>query len=122
VTKWRITDQFRKRQKEIDHSGTSFRAPDETATIDRVAAPGGELEAIWDNEWEQNLVEAATERVKKKIDPKQYQLFDLYVVRKWSVLKITRTLKVNPGLIYLAKHRVNRLVRKEITYLRTKIA
>jgi RNA polymerase sigma factor (sigma-70 family) len=123
LTKWRISDQFRKRQRGIEHQRRDSHTSDETATVERVPGPDGpELEAVWDEEWEQNLVGAAIERVKKKVDPKQYQLFDLYVVKKWTVLKVAQTLGVNPGRIYLTKHRINRLIKKEIDYLRTKMA
>jgi RNA polymerase sigma factor (sigma-70 family) len=123
LTKWRITDQLRKRQPAIEHQRYNPGASDETATIDRLPGPDGrELEAVWEEEWERNLIEAAIERVKKKVDPKQYQLFDLYVLRKWTGSKVALTLKVNPGLVYLTKHRINRLLKKEVAYLRTKMA
>ena len=123
LTKWRISDQFRKRQRGVDHQGHAGRTPDETATVERVPGPGGpELEAVWDEEWERNLVGAAIERVKKKVDPKQYQLFDLYVLKRWTVMKVAQTLGVNPGRVYLTKHRINQLIKKEINYLRSKIA
>src|ERR1039458_1609033 len=118
LTKWRISDQFRKRQRGVEHQRHDFPASDETATIERVPDPDGpQLEAIWDEEWERNLVEAAMERVKKKVDPKQYQLFDLYVIKKWTVSKVARTLSVNPGLVYLTKHKINQLIKKEIVHL-----
>jgi RNA polymerase sigma factor (sigma-70 family) len=123
LTKWRISDQYRKRQRGVEHQRRDSAASDETATIERVPGPDGpELEALWDEEWERNLVGAALERVKRKVDSKQYQLFDLYVLKKWTVLKVAQTLSVNPGRVYLAKHRVNQLIRKEIDYLRTKMA
>ncbi len=120
LTKWRITDQVRKRQRGIEHQKRDSSASDETATVDRLPDPAA-LEAVWDEEWERNLVEAAIERVKKKVDPKQYQLFDLYVVKKWKVSKVALTMRVNPGLVYLAKHRIQRLLKKEIDCLRTKM-
>jgi len=123
LTKWRITDQFRKRQKGIAHQRCDSPLSDETATVERLPGPNEqELEAVWDTEWERNLIEAAIERVKKKVDPKQYQLFDLYVLRKWTVSKVAQTLKVNSGQVYLTKHRINLLLKREIEYLRTKIA
>src|SRR2546426_11700823 len=49
--------------------------------------------------------------------PEHYQLFDLYVVQKWPVRKITATLGVNAGQVYLAKHRISSLLKKEIARL-----
>jgi RNA polymerase sigma factor (sigma-70 family) len=123
LTRWRISDQFRKRQRGLEHQAGNSRRPDETATVERVPNPDGpELEALWDEEWERNLVGAAIESVKRKVDPKQYQLFDLYVLKKWTVSKVAQTLSVNPGRVYLTKHRINRLIKKEIDYLRAKMA
>jgi RNA polymerase sigma-70 factor (ECF subfamily) len=123
LTKWRIADQLRKRQPRIERQRCDSPTADETATVERLPNPDGpELEAVWDEEWERNLIESAIERVKKKVDPRQYQLFDLYVLREWTVSKVARTLSVNPGLVYLAKHRINHLLKKEIAYLRTKMA
>jgi RNA polymerase sigma factor (sigma-70 family) len=122
-TKWRIIDQLRRRQRELEHRKAPSSATDETATVERVADPAGlELDAMWDEEWERNLIGAAIERVKKKVDPRQYQIFDLYVFKGWTVSKVAATLRVNPGRVYLTKHRIGPLIKKELAYLRTKMA
>ena len=66
ITRWRIADQFRKREpgnRKFPRS-TDDRA---TATIERVAdSQGVDLDALWEKEWQENLLEAAMTRVKKK--------------------------------------------------------
>src|ERR1700758_3061882 len=79
ITRWRIVDQFRKRQP-----GDAKRPREMndrlTATIERVADSGvANLDDVWESEWKQNLFEAAIARAKKKVDPKQFQIFDCYV-------------------------------------------
>ena len=59
-------------------------------------------------------------RVKNAVHPKQYQIFDLYVLQQQSVWDVSRALKVNPGQVYLAKHRVGGLIKKEIERLKEK--
>lgn len=121
LTGWRIMDQFRRRQRAIEILDERSDASTGTSEIDRMADPCGiALESNWDEEWEANLVEVATERVKRKVDSKHYQIFDLYVLKKWPVLKVARTLKVNPGKVYLTKHRIGNLVKREIHSLRFK--
>lgn len=121
LTSWRIVDQIRKRQRGIENLEQNSDASTATSGMGRLADPAGlKLESLWDEEWEANLIEAAIERVKRKVDSKQYQIFDLYVVKKWSVLKVTRILGVNPGKVYLAKHRIGNLVKKEIDHIRAK--
>jgi len=79
-----------------------------------------ELETAWDREWETNLMEAAIEKVKKKVRAEDYQVFDLYVFKEWPVSRVARTLHINPGKVYLIKHRVGNLIKKEVNRLREK--
>ncbi|MDB6067237.1 MAG: polymerase, sigma-24 subunit, subfamily [Pedosphaera sp.] len=121
LTSWRIADQARKRQKGIEEQPRDSDTSTKTEHLERLADPVGiGLEATWDEEWEKNLMAAAVDRVKKKVDPKQYQIFDLYVLKQWPVTKVARTLKVNPGRVYLIKHRIGNLIKKEVAYLRSK--
>ena len=118
----RIADQFRKRRP--DHSPQQRHPEDtsRTATIDCVPDPAGiVLDAVWDEEWRKNLVDAALERIKEKINPKHYQIFYLSVLKQMSVLEVARSLRVNAGQVYLVKHRVSALVKKEVKRLETKI-
>ena len=65
-----------------------------------------------------SLLEAAMEKVKHQVNPKQFQMFDLYVVKKWPVLKVAQTLGVNVGQVYLAKHRISAFLCSEIKKLK----
>lgn len=117
ITRWRIADQFRKRPPGQNQrkSSSDSRA---TATIERVAdANAADLDALWEKEWQQNLLAAGMERVKKKVDPKQFQIFDCYVRKDWPVQKVAAELGVSVGQVYLARHRVTALLKKEIKAL-----
>ena len=74
ITRRRIADQVRKRMQE---SGASGGHPIETLSTDQIESvpdpAGGDLEAIWDDEWEKNLLHAATENLKRQVNPEQYQ-------------------------------------------------
>jgi RNA polymerase sigma-70 factor (ECF subfamily) len=120
LTQWRICDQLRRRQKAIKPAG-SRETSTGTATVERIPDPAGQpLEAAWNEEWEKNILEVAIERVKRKVNPHHYQVFDLYVLQKWPVSRITRALNMGPGKIYLIKHRISGLIKKEIAHLQTK--
>ena len=118
ITRWRIADQFRKRQP--DAAARRLSSPDDplTATIERV--PDSrivDLDALWEADWKDNLLEAAIARVKKKVDPKQFQIFDCYVRKEWPAQKVAQRLRVSVGQVYLARHRVAALLKKEIKTL-----
>jgi RNA polymerase sigma factor (sigma-70 family) len=119
MTRWRINDQFRKRKKDtamtLAFDGDEDR---KTAIIDRVEDPNGDtLGRLWDAEWKQNLAEAALDRVKSQVSPKQYQIFDYYVIKQWDAKKVQDLLGVSMAQVYLAKHRVGSVLKKEISNL-----
>lgn len=123
ITRWRIADQFRKRERpgihrtKQDPNGET----DRTRTIDRIPDPAGaSLEAAWENEWRENLLRAALERVKRKVSPAQYQIFDCYALKHWAPAKVSRELGVSVAQVYLVRHRVGALLKREIEALEAK--
>jgi RNA polymerase sigma-70 factor (ECF subfamily) len=79
-----------------------------------------ELESLWDQEYETALLSAATQRVKQSADPRHFQIFDMCVNLRWPVADVQRMASVSRGMVYLAKHRIGRLIKKEIELLRQK--
>lgn len=123
ITRWRIVDQFRKRQPwERDVAPPCGDDTSRTPAAQWVPAEELNLDSVWDAEWRRNLVEVAMARVKARITPRQYQIFDLSVVKEWPVREVTRTLNVNAARVYLARHRVSRLVREELLRLEKQYA
>ena len=115
-TKWRIQDQFRKRLRDSVLVSVSENEEQSGHGIESIASPD-DREAIWEDEWQKNLIEAAAQRVKEKVNPKHFQMFDLYVLKKWPMSKVTTTLGVNVGQVYIARHRIAGLIKKEIKVL-----
>ncbi|MDF1823124.1 MAG: sigma-70 family RNA polymerase sigma factor [Verrucomicrobiales bacterium] len=126
ITRWRIFDQFRKKQRNPAAMNQAGGTPDgdgemrRTATIERMQGEDGEevLERLWENEWMYNLSEVAIERVKKLVSPKQYQIFHAYVIKEWEVSRVKKELGVSQSQVYLAKHRVGSLLKKEVESLK----
>ena len=121
TTGWRISDQLRKRRGDARTIRREYRTATRTTTVERIPDPAGSnLEAIWEKEWRDRMFEAAIERVKHRVDARQYQIFDLYVIKQWPVKKVAATLSVSPGQVYLARHRIFALVKIELTNLESK--
>jgi RNA polymerase sigma-70 factor (ECF subfamily) len=126
ITRWRISDQFRKKQRNPAAMNQAGGTPDgdgdfrRTATIERMQGEDGEeiLERLWENEWMYNLSEVAIERVKKLVSPKQFQIFHAYVIKEWDVSRVKKELGVSQSQVYLAKHRVGSLLKKEVEALK----
>jgi RNA polymerase sigma-70 factor (ECF subfamily) len=115
----RIADCYRKRSREAPlASETAQTSRARTPAIERVPDPvASNLEAAWESEWEKELLEAAIAQVKTKVSAEQYQMFDFYVLKKMAVEKVATALGTSTSRIYLAKHRISRLIKKEISRL-----
>jgi RNA polymerase sigma-70 factor (ECF subfamily) len=117
VTRWRIADQLRKRTRAAWREAGAGAGEFEPLDAAQICDPAAALESVWDEEWQTNLLEAAMERVKRLVKEEHYQMFDLYVIRHWPVKKVAGMLGVSVGQVYLAKHRVSTLIKKEVRRL-----
>ena len=115
LTRWRIADQLRKRTKLSKEDEDNRSLGGEMTEIPGAVDAG--LESVWEQEWEANLLETAIRRVKRRVREEHYQIFDLYVLKQLPVRKVARTLDVSVGQVYLAKHRISLLIRREIRAL-----
>lgn len=124
MTRWRILDVFRarKRQPSLSNQGNADSEDSQNLAMDRLSQDKDNLlESIWDREWRDNISAAALERVKSKVSPRQFQIFDCYVMKGWGVKKTAEALGINAAQVYLAKHRVGNLVKKEIQGLENQL-
>jgi RNA polymerase sigma-70 factor (ECF subfamily) len=122
MTRWRINDQFRKRKKDTAMTGGEWDDDRKTAVLDRIEDPNGDvLSRLWDVEWKKNIADAALARVKAQVSPKQYQIFDFYVIRQWDAQRVQEKLNVSMAQVYLAKHRVGSVLKKELAKLEDEI-
>lgn len=122
LTQWRILGQLRKRGQIVAAPELPPERAGETEFILRVPDPAGStLDKLWDEEWQKNLMEVALEKVKHRCNPKEYQMFDLYVLHKMPVRKVAQTLGVSVTHVYVAKHRVGSLLKSEIKNVQSRM-
>jgi RNA polymerase sigma-70 factor (ECF subfamily) len=118
LTRWRIADQLKKRTGAGGQEDVVEAEGFNRFDLAEIPDPhGASSESIWEEEWQANLLKAAMERVKRRVKEEHYQMFDLYVVKRWAVARVARTLGVNAGQVYLAKHRISALIKKEVQAL-----
>jgi RNA polymerase sigma-70 factor (ECF subfamily) len=122
ITHSRIVDHVRRRQRAGKPATRSLADGRRTGTIERIPDPASlDHDAVWETEWQRNLLEAALDRLKHRLKPKQYQIFDLYAVKGWPVAKVVKTLGVSRTQVYLAKLRITPLLKKEIARLESEL-
>jgi RNA polymerase sigma-70 factor (ECF subfamily) len=129
VTRWKIADQYRKREAQVKITGEIPDAvpgpwgpgwSDETArtaTVERVPDPA-RLDDIWDAEWRQNLLRTALNCVKIRVNPAHYEMYHLHVLQGFTVRDTARALGTNSAAVHLAKHRVGKLIKAELERLK----
>jgi RNA polymerase sigma-70 factor (ECF subfamily) len=114
LTRKRIALHYRKREHDRGGPSRESERIDLGAELERIPDSAGlDFEAIWNEEWEKNLANAALARAKQDSNPRQFQIFSLYVLKQWPVKEVAKTLGVTVAQVYLAKHRISALVRKE---------
>src|SRR5215212_4777258 len=121
LTRWRIIDQVDKRKSARlapEEGETAVMATTAIPLIDQLVDPASlDLDQVWEMEWEKNLFAAALARVKQKLDPAKYQIFDFYVNKEWEAEKVSEKFGVPVAQVYLIKHRVTEMLREEIKRL-----
>jgi RNA polymerase sigma-70 factor (ECF subfamily) len=121
LTRARIADELRKRGgKRIRLEEVGCRAQAEPA-VEEIADPAGvPQEAVWEEEFERTLTEAAVSRVKQRVRADHFQVFDFYALREMPVTEVARLLHVSVPQVYLRTHRIRKMMRAEARQLREK--
>jgi RNA polymerase sigma factor (sigma-70 family) len=120
VTRRRIIDHLRKGHPNkyafVPFSSDTALAPeDNPPAMDPMAEKA--FEDLWEREWKNNLLEAAMERVKRKIPPEHYQIFYLHSVKGMPARDVGELLGASVAKVYVVRHRVARLIKSEVRSL-----
>jgi len=121
ITRCRIADQLRKRDRAFaTHARRDSNA--DTATIDGVPDPKSlNVDQQWERDWQENIIAAALDRLRASVPVKQFQAFDLFVTRKWPAAKVAETVGMSVAHVYLAKLRLMRRLKAEVTRLEREV-
>ena len=103
ITKQQIANHYRKANCQSLIDGWN---PDDADDSPEIEAPVNRWDEIWDGEYLGYLNGMALAKVKRKVSPKQYQIFHLYCIKELTMEKIVEILDVSPNEVYLAKNRV----------------
>ena len=127
-TSWRIKDQVKKRRRNealtggVPATGVAPAPPRDdstrTDTIGRVPDPASaNLDALFETQWRKNLFALALERVKEKFSLKQFQVFDLLVLKEWPAADVAKSLGVSLASAYVTRYRISAAIASEVKRL-----
>jgi RNA polymerase sigma factor (sigma-70 family) len=119
LTRRRIIDHQRKLGRRVPTADLASREDTTTEPLETLPDPASlEPDPHWDADWEQSLLSAARERIKKKVAALTFQIFDYHVLQGQTVAQTCKALGVTAGKVYLVKLRVGRMLQREVTALR----
>jgi len=118
ITRRRIADQLRKKYREAVPAAEepNFES-DETkhqASSHLHESTPSDLDAIWDLEWEKRLTMLAMERLKRRVKPEHFQIFDLCTMQNQPMKTVAKALGVSMSLVYVTRHRLGAQFKKEL--------
>src|SRR5277367_1779155 len=118
LTRKRIAAEYRKRQR----SRSAADLNESSVEIEQVPDPAGvSIEAVWEEEWTRAIWEEALSKVKEQAGAKQFQMFHLYALKERPAVEVAKALGVPVAQVYLAKHRVSAMVKKELGQLKARL-
>lgn len=129
LARWRILDALRRRRTPgaispgaADPPGTDGGRTSGDSTvgplIERIPDPQvPDFGVDWDEAWKRSLERAALERIRQSVDPVQFQIFDLYVLKERPAREVAARVGVGVARVYLAKQRVTARLRREVRRL-----
>ena len=113
ITRRRIHDHLRRHYRAASVVA-SFEAQADVLekTPSLMDSPDAQIDAAWECEWRETLLQAALTRVRQRCSPKHYQVFDYCVLQNLSAPKVARMLGLSAPQVYLAKHRIGLAVKR----------
>jgi len=126
---WRILDALRRRRipGAVGWEPTGYRAananPDSQGIpnqpwVEKIPDPHvPDFGSEWDAAWERNLQRVAMTRVRESLDPEQFQIFDLYVLKDRPAREVATRIGIGVAKVYLVKQRVTARLRREMRML-----
>ena len=73
---------------------------------------GDELERIWDEEWRDAVIRQCLEEVRRDVDPKSIEAFELFAWKGWPAQKVADHLDMTANAVFIAKHRIMKRIRE----------
>jgi len=70
-----------------------------------------ELERIFEDEWQQAVVRQCLEEIRREVDAKSIQAFELFAWKGQSAQEVAELLDLTPNAVFIIKHRIMKRIR-----------
>lgn len=79
------------------------------------------MELWWEVEWKANLHTAAVSNVKRRLNPKEFQIYDLQVNKGWTPERVAALLEISTEETLRAKANITEMIQAEARRLEEKM-
>ncbi len=79
------------------------------------------LDQVWETEWKTNLQNAAVANVKRRLDPRRFQIYDLQANKQWPAEKVAALLALPVGEVTAAKQDISEMIQAEVKRVEEKM-
>lgn len=111
ITLRRVTDQLRRRGRQVPIADTAGEIPVHGAEAE------SPFDSSWEMEWESNLLEAALDRLRLSVSPRNFQIFDWTVRLGRSTRETAAAFGVSTTVVRVTKLRVRLQLARHIRQL-----
>ena len=112
VTQNAWTDFVRSHRRESTEDPDRFRALlDSRAALD-------DLEARMEDAFDRELLDLAMRRVERRVKPANWRAFQLTAIEQRAGADAAQELGITVARVFIAKHRVQRMLEEEVRFLR----
>lgn len=119
-TRWRITDKFRERAKEMGAPAAMDPTGTGTAPIERIPTEP-ELHGLWAEEEGALILRSAMAAVRKQVSARDLQIFDLRIEQGRPAAEVASIHGMKRANVDLIVHRIRSQLEQEVARLRTKM-
>lgn len=116
---WKIRAHFKQSRRQ--RRGELVRSDLDTGTdpLAKVPDPNGDaLETIWEEEWTARLQESALARLKRRVRPLHFQIFESVTIGGRDPGEVAREFGVSRTTVYVIRLRLTRLLKQDIDGIR----
>jgi RNA polymerase sigma-70 factor (ECF subfamily) len=116
----RMVDRLRKQNRwnRVVSEALPLEGSSETGVTDHPDPKRPELDVLWASEWEGYLINKALQQVRELVSEKQYLIYEMHVLREVPISTVVANLQTSTMAVYVAKHRVGKLLREELGRLK----
>lgn len=121
LVRWRADDKLRERERQPDNIPFQERSRSTLGSSVLRTPPPMDADQALETEARRQLLHAALERLKHRLNPRDLQIFHLLAFDDWPVRKVARFFRLTSASVYVIRHRVGRQLRQEISSLEKRL-